>query len=238
MRSSGRGGCECLPFYFYFAAMSVWYRTELTRKDRYHCLFCDGYEDRGAASAGVLVGGEVSNAGAALHMARMAKRLSEKVKIYTNGDEELGRDLMVPAGKEDVEIERRKVVGLEKNDGVGSGVTVHLEDGAQMTDRFLVSTHLPRCLMTVELQENGQSNHLSTQVNKPRGKVNGPFVSQLGLELTEMGVIKVTPPFHETSVKGVFAVGDCASPIPAVVNALAMGALAAGGLVAQLQSES
>ncbi|KAK0632611.1 putative thioredoxin reductase glit-like protein [Immersiella caudata] len=175
----------------------------------YHCLFCDGYEDRGARSAGVLVGGDVSNAGIALHMARMAKRLSEEVKIYTNGDREFGRELTVSAGKEDIEIEGRKLVRLDKNDG--SGVTVYLEDGAQMTERFLV--------------------------NKPRGKVNGPFVTQLGLELTDMGVIKVTPPFYETGVKGVFAVGDCASPIPAVVNALSMGALAAGGLVAQLQSE-
>ena len=75
------------------------------------------------------------------------------------------------------------------------------------------------------------------QVNKPKCQVNGPFVSQLGIELAETGAIKVTQPTCETNVKGVFAVGDCASPIPAVVNAMAMGTFAAGAMVGQLQSE-
>jgi thioredoxin reductase len=57
------------------------------------------------------------------------------------------------------------------------------------------------------------------------------------LELNEMGVIKTSQPFYETSMPGVFAVGDCATFMPAVVNALAMGAFAAGGLVAQLGAE-
>ena len=52
-----------------------------------------------------------------------------------------------------------------------------------------------------------------------------------------MGVIKTSQPFYETSMPGVFAVGDCATIMPAVVNALAMGAFAAGGLVAQLGAE-
>ena len=74
-------------------------------------------------------------------------------------------------------------------------------------------------------------------MHKPKNQLNGPFVEQLSLEMTEMGVIKTSPPFYETSVAGVFAVGDCASPMPAVVNAVAMGAFAAGGLVGQLGAE-
>lgn len=74
-------------------------------------------------------------------------------------------------------------------------------------------------------------------MHKPKTQLNGPFVEQLSLEMTETGVIKTKPPFHETSVGGVFAVGDCGSPLPAVVNAVAMGALAAGGLVGQLGAE-
>ena len=52
-----------------------------------------------------------------------------------------------------------------------------------------------------------------------------------------MGVIKTSQPFYETSLSGVFAVGDCASPIPAVNNAMAMGSFAAGGLAGQLGAE-
>jgi gliotoxin/aspirochlorine biosynthesis thioredoxin reductase len=52
-----------------------------------------------------------------------------------------------------------------------------------------------------------------------------------------MGVIKTSQPFYETTMPGVFAVGDCATYMPAVVNALSMGAFAAGGVVAQLGAE-
>lgn len=67
--------------------------------------------------------------------------------------------------------------------------------------------------------------------------MNGPFVKQLGLELTEVGIIKTTNGFHETTTPGVFAVGDCAAPMPAVVNAVAMGAFAAVGVAGQLGAE-
>jgi gliotoxin/aspirochlorine biosynthesis thioredoxin reductase len=120
------------------------------KKDRYHCLFCDGYEDRGAASAGILVGGDVSSAGVVLHMARMAKRLSEKVKIYTNGDEAIGSELMISAGKEGFDVEGRRLVQLEKNDGTGSGVMVRLEDGAQVTEQFLVSVYSSSAPLTAK----------------------------------------------------------------------------------------
>lgn len=75
------------------------------------------------------------------------------------------------------------------------------------------------------------------KVHKPKVQIRGPFAEQLGLEIDEMGLIKTSQPFYETTVKGVFAVGDCASPMPAVVNAMAMGTFAAGGLVAQLGAE-
>lgn len=52
-----------------------------------------------------------------------------------------------------------------------------------------------------------------------------------------MGVIKTNQPFYETSVPGVFAVGDCASPMPAVNNAVVMGTFAAVGVIVQLGAE-
>jgi thioredoxin reductase len=63
------------------------------------------------------------------------------------------------------------------------------------------------------------------------------FVKQLGLELTEKGFVKTTGVTYETTTPGVFAVGDCASPMPAVINALSMGAFAASGIAGQLGAE-
>jgi len=57
------------------------------------------------------------------------------------------------------------------------------------------------------------------------------------LDLTGQGDIKVTEPAYSTSMPGVFAVGDCATPMKAVVQAMATGAFGAGGVSAQLTAE-
>lgn len=178
----------------------------------YHCLFCEGYEDRGAESVGVLAVGELGNAAAAVHVSRMAKRLAKRVVVYTNGVKELEEEIVAGLGEDPVVVlDSRRVVRLEKAKEGTSEVVVHLEDGSAVKQGFVA--------------------------HKPKGQVNGPFVQQLGLELTEAGTIKTNPPVYETAVPGVFAVGDCASPMPAVVNALAMGTFAAAGLAAQLGAE-
>ncbi|KAK6849414.1 hypothetical protein PG990_001707 [Apiospora arundinis] len=178
----------------------------------YHCLFCHGYEDKGVASAGVLAIGDIGNVGGALHMARMAKRLTPKVTIYTDGADALSGELVLGKGDDAViNVENRRIQQVEKGNTTGSEVIIHFEDGTSVSEGFIV--------------------------HKPKSQINGPFAKQLSLELTEQGVIKSTAPFYESSVKGVFAVGDCATPVPAVTNALAMGAFAAAGLVSQLQVE-
>ncbi|KAK1760326.1 FAD/NAD(P)-binding domain-protein [Echria macrotheca] len=184
----------------------------------YQCLFCDGYESRGAPSSGVLAIQDVAQPQVALHLARMALRLSESVTIYTDGNidvqTQLGDILRSSTTHNDkrIKIDNRTVTRLAKQSPTGQGVQVHLADGSVVEEGFVV--------------------------HKPRTKINGPFVEQLGVETTDAGVINVTPPFNETSVKGVFAIGDCASMVPAVANAIAMGVYAAGGLTAQLQSEN
>jgi thioredoxin reductase len=54
--------------------------------------------------------------------------------------------------------------------------------------------------------------------------------------MTESGEIAVKPPFHETSMPGVFAVGDNATFLKTVTQSVAMGTCAAGGLAFQLQA--
>lgn len=66
--------------------------------------------------------------------------------------------------------------------------------------------------------------------------MNGPFVKELGLELTEQGDIQTSQPFYSTNQSGVFAVGDCAVPIKAVVQAVATGTFAAGGIIGEIQA--
>ena len=77
-----------------------------------------------------------------------------------------------------------------------------------------------------------------TQTHHPQVELNGPFAQQLGLKIGAQGDIEVSPPFNQTSVPGVFAAGDAATPMRAALNAISMGALTAVGLVQQLQAEN
>lgn len=73
--------------------------------------------------------------------------------------------------------------------------------------------------------------------HKPPTKLNGPFAQQLALDLGPGGDIKITPPFGTTSVKGVYAAGDCATPIKSVIQAMHMGTFAGVGIAHDLQAE-
>jgi thioredoxin reductase len=50
-------------------------------------------------------------------------------------------------------------------------------------------------------------------------------------------VIRTLPPFYETDASGVFAVGDCATPVKAVSQAMAMGSFASAGIIGRLGQE-
>ncbi|KAI4147173.1 MAG: hypothetical protein LQ341_001853 [Variospora aurantia] len=174
----------------------------------FHCLFCHGYEEKNVASAGVLAVGDMANPFGALHLARMAKRLTPNVTLYTNGADDLAQKTREAAKDDDMKVVSRTIKRLEKT-AEGAGVVMHFENGEKITEGFLV--------------------------HKPKSEVNGPFARQLALELTEQGDIKTNSVFFEASEPGVFAVGDCATPLKAVTQAIAMGSFSAGGLVSQLQ---
>ena len=187
-------------------------------KGIFHCLFCHGYEDRGASSVGVLAVDDCAPPKAAMHVANYALRLGDKVTIYTNGNYATTSALSStvssfrPDSKsaKNITINSKKISKLIKG-RKGAEVQVHFEDGEKLTEGFLV--------------------------HKPLGKLNGPWGEQLELETTDQGLIKVNFPFNETTVAGVFAVGDCATPLQAVTQAIAMGGAAAAGVAAQLEAE-
>ncbi|KAI8632627.1 putative thioredoxin reductase glit-like protein [Xylariaceae sp. FL1651] len=178
----------------------------------FHCLFCHGYEERGASSAGVLAIGDIADIPPALHLARAAKQLADKVTIYTGGASDLAEALngaLKENEKSSIVTDTRTIAELEKASS-GTDVTIHFSDGSSAREVFLV--------------------------HRPKTELNGPFAQQLALELTPQGDIQTTPPFGETSVPGVFAAGDCASMGKIVANAISTGAFAGAGATAKLQA--
>ena len=105
---------------------------------RFHCLFCDGYEERGGASAGIIAEGMLANSTMAVHMGMMAARLAKEVTIYSNGDDTLASELEGILTSPPLQLERRPIARLERL-SEGSGLTVVFEDGSRKQEAFAVS---------------------------------------------------------------------------------------------------
>jgi gliotoxin/aspirochlorine biosynthesis thioredoxin reductase len=185
-------------------------------KGIFHCLFCHGYEDRGASKAGVLAIAPIADIGPATHMARGARQLADKVTIYTDGNEALASSLSAGLRAEEaanIVLDSRPIARLEKMQPADStaAVRIHFADGsAPEPEEFLV--------------------------HRPKTEINGPFAQQLCLQLTPAGDIFTNPPFGETNVPGVFAAGDCAGPVKIVSNAIFTGSTCAAGATGKLQA--
>ncbi|KAI9098182.1 hypothetical protein DFS34DRAFT_619888 [Phlyctochytrium arcticum] len=185
----------------------------------FHCLFCHGFEERGAHSAGVLTGGMVSVGKMAMHMGHMAKQLAQTVTLYTNGDEVMAQELVAAGGA--FKVDKRQIIkvemsagakatggGQEESDKHFSDITLYFADGQSVREGFLA--------------------------HAPKTKANGPFAEQLGLELSESGDYKTVNFFGESTTPGVYAVGDCGQMVKAVATATASGAIAAAGMTMYL----
>lgn len=176
----------------------------------FHCLFCHGFEERGASSAGVLAGGFVSNAPMLAHIALMAKRLSLAVTVYTNANPSLHTEVQANLHSSKIRFDDRAISRFELLAG-GPRVKLHFADGESATEGFLAG--------------------------HPTVVQRAGFVDGLGVERLESGDVKTEAPFYETSVKGCFAAGDAATMMRSVPQAQSMGAFVAAGMVMQLQTE-
>lgn len=106
----------------------------------FHCLFCDGSEERGAESAGLFVTSFLAaHAAEILRVARMAKRFARQVTIYTNGKHTLGARLCLEIQSHAINVDERPVARLSMV-GFGTQVRLDFADGsASATEAFIAS---------------------------------------------------------------------------------------------------
>jgi gliotoxin/aspirochlorine biosynthesis thioredoxin reductase len=74
-----------------------------------------------------------------MHVSRMAKRLAQRVTIYTNGDNDRALAFQsLVSSDDDLEIDARPIARLE-NSQTGTGLVIHFKDGSHAKQAFLVS---------------------------------------------------------------------------------------------------
>lgn len=173
-----------------------------------------------------------------MHVGHMAKRLVDNVTIYTNGNNDQASTLQEAIANVDgFNVDSRPFARLEKRETEAEPkIIIHFKDGSQTEEAFLVIIPSSCNLRFWNFWFTDDGSCL-VQAHGPKYVLNGPFVEQLGLETIESGEIKVSPMFNETSMPGVFAVGDCATPMKAVTPAMYMGSGAAVAIVMQLQGK-
>lgn len=175
----------------------------------------------------------------AVHLAHTARRFTPNVTIYTDGAEELGEKVKLALKDNKFKVDTRRVVRLEKASEKAE-VILHLGDGTEIREGFLVCVIFFLCISPTPLICRPEWFLILCacrwKVHKPNTEINGPFAQQLSLEVTETGDIKTSQPFYESSVSGVFAVGDCGTAMKAVTQAMVMGTLGAVGAANQMQA--
>ena len=161
----------------------------------------------------MLAEGDTGAAVPALHFARQALRMSEKVTLYTNGNEKLGNELedALAAAPAPMKVNTRKISKLVKAPERAQ-ITLHFGDGSSQTEAFLA--------------------------HKPKTRLRGNLAQQLGVDITPMNTLKVNPPFNQTNIKGVFAAGDCSTPMQTATAAIYTGTCVGGGAPLQIQAET
>ena len=144
-------------------------------------------------------------------MAENAAQLTSTVTIYTNGAEQVAADIQASKGPNPAfHVDARPIARFIK-ESKAADVTLEFEDGSRKTEAFLV--------------------------HNPLTHVKGPFAEQLNLEVTPTGDVVANAPFHQTSVRGVFAAGDSITPYKVVPGAISSGCNAAVAAATQLQAE-
>lgn len=224
----------------------------------FHCLFCHGFEERGAESAGVLVlvpeGFQFSVA-----FAGMASKLAKNVTVYTNGwvieDEaglghEEGHNNTNNGNNGDREEENEEGGTSKRNETQSTLKTADmlainrliLENGFEIDPRRITrlvphKTNVDRSnedeIPSIDIHfEDGSIKTHTFLVCRPNQQVrNQEIMTQLGVRFSKQtGLVEAVSAMNSTHVPGVFVAGDNNTMYQQVVNAFCQGGMTAGGV--------
>jgi len=132
-------------------------------------LFFHGFEEHGCASAGVLAIGDIAAVGSVLHLARMTKRMTPVVTVYTDGSVELAKQLEPVLAGAGISLDSRQILRLVKG-SMNAEVMVEFEDDESKTEGFLVRIRFPLSLLWPNYSQFNALNHECSRFTSPKQK--------------------------------------------------------------------
>lgn len=138
--------------------------------------------------------GIIANGEKAIHISSLVNNLTKELTILTNGKAEFSTEQLEKLKRNNIQIIEEKIIEIEHKDGYIENII--LENNTKIAFKAIYAAV--------------------------------PFIqhsdipASLGCELNELGYISTTP-FHETTVKGIWACGDNSNPMRSVANAVANG---------------
>jgi thioredoxin reductase len=142
------------------------------------------------------------------HLVRLIYHWSKNLTLFTNGPAELTLEQRSFITQLGVPIVEEPVAAVEH------------EQGQLRALRF----------------ESGERHELTAIFSHVPNRQHTDLADQLGCTLTDTGLIQVSP-FGQTSVPGVYAAGDCSSPMRQIAAAVASGSMAGAMLNREMIEE-
>ena len=141
--------------------------------------------------------GILANGKTAMHYAPLLKNLTDDLTIFTNGTPDFSTEELLKLRQHRIRINEKEIALLEHTNG-----------------------YIRQIVFT-----GHSAIELKALYYRPDYEQHCSIPQQLGCEFTEQDLIK-TDMFHKTTIEGVFACGDNASPMRSVSSAVAAGNMA------------
>lgn len=138
--------------------------------------------------------GILADGDVAYHYAQLIRNWTKNLTLYTNGSCSLSEEQKTKIQDHNIRIIEKKIQRIEHKQGQMEALI--FEDGTRETMRALYT--------------------------RPHFEQSSELPKFLGCETTEKNLLKVDP-FYQTTIPGVMACGDNASPLRSVANAVASG---------------
>lgn len=153
--------------------------------------------------------GILANGDAAFHYVQMVSQLTSQLTVFTNGPADFTEQQRTQLRQKNILVIEKEILEIIHQQGLIQKLV--LEDGNEMLVKALYA--------------------------RPAFQQHCTIPAQLGCAVTPQGLLTVDA-FFKTTVPGVYAAGDCASPMRSVAVAVASGMSAAAFINKELIEEA